>query len=167
MRGDRLNDFAETRVRLERAAAGELWQRMHAKFHPPACAIIGFVEGYARLADSMHTLCTAELQGHARTVGIRRWVAIMQSLGTLQEQAPVYISQPLSPLGSPAGEGDWQTLTQVRTPLDASRVMSSSRIFHCPPCRCAMPAVLHGQTHLMALVFGAVHPICENRKKQS
>ena len=49
-------------------------------------------------------------------MGIRRWVAIMQSLSTLQEQAPVYISQPLSPLGSPAGEGDWQTLTQVQRP---------------------------------------------------
>ncbi len=53
-------------------------------------------------------------------MGIRRWVAIMASLSTLQEQAPVYISQPLSPLGSPAGEGDWQTLTQVRPgPLSA------------------------------------------------
>ena len=40
-------------------------------------------------------------KGHARLVGIRRWVGIMQSLGSLQEAAPLYISQPLSPLGSP------------------------------------------------------------------
>ena len=58
----------------------------------------------------------AELTGHARVVGIRRWVGIMQSLSTLQEQAPLYVSQPLSPLGSPGGEGDWQTLTQVGHP---------------------------------------------------
>ena len=64
-------------------------------------------------------VCAAELTGQARVVGIRRWVGIMQSLSSLQEQAPLYVSQPLSPLGSPGGgaEGDWQTLTQVGVPL--------------------------------------------------
>ncbi|CAL8467867.1 g7405 [Coccomyxa elongata] len=73
LRGDKLNDFAETKDRLERTAA--------------------------------------ELHGEARIVGLRRWTSIMQSLAA-QVQGPIYTTQPLSP-GSPNGEGDWQTFTQV------------------------------------------------------
>ncbi len=45
-------------------------------------------------------------------MGLRRWTSIMQCL-SLQVQGPIYTTQPLSP-GSPNGEGDWQTFTQVR-----------------------------------------------------
>ena len=38
MRGDRLNDFAETRDRLERAAAGEQAPHACGVLHPCACS---------------------------------------------------------------------------------------------------------------------------------
>ncbi|KAK9909945.1 hypothetical protein WJX75_009855 [Coccomyxa subellipsoidea] len=73
LRGEKLNDYAETKDRLERTAA--------------------------------------ELHGEARTVGLRRWTSIMQCLSS-QTQGPIYTTQPLSP-GSPNGEGDWQTFTNI------------------------------------------------------
>lgn len=101
MRGYKLNDFSETRDRLERTAAGT------------ACIVcLSRLCSYS-ISKSRHernwcVINCADLNGQARLVGLRRWTSIMQSLRTLQEQGPMYTTQPLS-----SSEGDWQTFTQV------------------------------------------------------
>ena len=99
-----MNDYAETRQRLERTAAGiQHTPLSHVSFqinltecsanHWGSCS-----EGFCGLP--------AELHGPGRVAGLRRWISIMQALSTPPHQ-PLYMSTVSS------SEGDWQKLTQV------------------------------------------------------
>ena len=118
-----MNDFADTRDRLDRTAAGKYAHCcQHQLSRRAGCVILEANEvglprhdapGHTNNAPiSEHVSFTrcrmrAELHGPGRVAGLRRWVSFMQALSAPKLQ-PLYTSSVSS------SEGDWQTLTQVR-----------------------------------------------------